>query len=828
MSKTIQIGIDLGTTNSAVAVNHNNKIEIVKNSDQMDYTPSVFGYNKWKNIQIGKKAYEQLFHFADMENIHNYKSEVKRLMGTNDKISFDRMWIELSPEEISSEILKYLKESVLRKYPDINHIAAVITVPAYFDTIQKEATKNAWELAWFKYVILVQEPIAWAVAYWFENKNNENRLVYDLGWWTFDVAVVSSKDNVLTIKWHAWDNFLWWKDFDNIIIEKVIVPYLIKEHGFNKKDIENNSVYNILKYYAESAKKELTDSDSTTIVIDSSLVLDENAEQIYAEVPFSRLSFEELIDSLVGKSIELAKKAIKESWLTEKSIHKIVLVWGPTQIPYIRRKLEADLWISVDVSMDPLTVVAKGAAIFWSSQVIPSEVIEKKNADKIWTVAIDLRYESAVSDTDTMISGKIDWLEEGSDYYVQIQSEDEKYSSSKIKIKNGKFFDTVLVEENKTNIYYIYLTDADGNIIPTDPDHFIITHGLSIAGTPLSHNISVALHTRSLMSDESWEYCEVIFERWSILPLKKTLTYRTTRKLKKWDDVNTLPIKIYEWESKKPDRNKQILEVKLMWLDIPYDLPESTEVNLTVEMDASGTVSLSVYIPSIDIFKKGNSLRTQWEQDEMTSEEIQEELEKEQKRLESIAAHISETQKKEMQDNINEIMSKTNRKDTDTQKKNHSQLRELKHNMDKCELETMSSRLISTFKDILAETEKYITEQNNPLEYKQLESLKADWEKAIGSKDWERLDIVNTSIQALNDSLFFNSPEGLKQAIAFFYQHKHEATDIDKVDQIFVQAAEYIQSNNVDGMKASLKELFIYFPQSSQASLWRNISGITK
>ena len=120
MSKTIKIGIDLWTTNSAVVISNNWKFEVIKNSDQMDYTPSVFWYNKWKNIQVWKKAYEQLFQFSDEENVKNYKAEIKRLMWTNDKTMFDRVKQELLPEEISCEILKYLKESVARKYSDIS------------------------------------------------------------------------------------------------------------------------------------------------------------------------------------------------------------------------------------------------------------------------------------------------------------------------------------------------------------------------------------------------------------------------------------------------------------------------------------------------------------------------------------------------------------------------------------------------------------------------------------------------------------------------------------------------------------------------------------
>jgi molecular chaperone DnaK len=142
--QNIQIGIDLGTTNSAVAVNSKQNIEIVKNVWQDQYTPSVFGFDRSKNKIVGKKAYEKLF--KDGSEDRNYKSEVKRLMGTSEKVIFPNADIELNAEEISAEILKSLREDVQRKYPETNLLAAVITVPAYFSTLQKEATKRAGNL----------------------------------------------------------------------------------------------------------------------------------------------------------------------------------------------------------------------------------------------------------------------------------------------------------------------------------------------------------------------------------------------------------------------------------------------------------------------------------------------------------------------------------------------------------------------------------------------------------------------------------------------------------------------------------------------------------
>src|ERR1700743_774502 len=159
-NENIQIGIDLGTTNSEIAINKNGKPEIVKNVFGDEYMPSVFGIDKSKNKVVGKRAYERLYKDGSKEEFNNNKAEIKRLMGTSEAVSFQRMDAKMSPEEISAEILKSLKEDVVRKYPDFNTTAAVITVPASFSVLQSEATKRAGNLAGFKYVVLLQEPIA--------------------------------------------------------------------------------------------------------------------------------------------------------------------------------------------------------------------------------------------------------------------------------------------------------------------------------------------------------------------------------------------------------------------------------------------------------------------------------------------------------------------------------------------------------------------------------------------------------------------------------------------------------------------------------------------
>ena len=259
-NQTISIGIDLGTTNSSVAVNHNGAIEIVKKLGGVEYTPSVFGFDKAKNKVVGQRAYDTLYSDTTDAGFKNFKPEIKRIIGTPEKIYFERAGIEMSAEEISAKILKSLTQDILRKYPKFDTSAAVITIPAAFSVLQCEATKRAGNLAGFKHVVLLQEPIAAAVSYGFASTTNENWLVYDLGGGTFDVALISSKDGVLSVLGHNGDNFLGGKNLDWEIVDKILTPKIIESYrieGFRCDNKARQSKFAHLKFLAERAKMEL-------------------------------------------------------------------------------------------------------------------------------------------------------------------------------------------------------------------------------------------------------------------------------------------------------------------------------------------------------------------------------------------------------------------------------------------------------------------------------------------------------------------------------------------------------------------------------------------
>ena len=322
--------------------------------------------------------------------------------------AFPRAKVKMTPEEWSAEILKSLKEELLRKYPDFDTTSVVITVPAAFSVLHSEATKRAGNLAGFRYVVLLQEPIAAAISYGFMNAKNENWLIYDFGGGTFDLALVSCKDGILSVLGHGGKPMLGGKDIDAEIVKKVIVPKLLEKYAFKdfkKGNQRYDDILPKLKYAAETAKIDLSQYNKTTIEVENA-GNDDSGKEIYLSISFSKDEFNKLIEPIVDQTVELTRDTIKDAGLKESSVKKIVLVGGTSLIPYIKEKLKKAFDIAVDSSMDPITAIANGACIFAMGQKVPEELLQldtkkiKQGAHKI-----SLNYASLTSDTEESVTG---------------------------------------------------------------------------------------------------------------------------------------------------------------------------------------------------------------------------------------------------------------------------------------------------------------------------------------------------------------------------------------------------------------------------------------
>lgn len=835
-SQNIQIGIDLGTTNSSIAISSNGNIEIVKKPGGVEYTPSVFGFDKVKNKVVGQKAYEALYRDASDDEVKNYRPEVKRVMGTPEKFYFERADTEMSAEEISAEILKNLKEDILRKYPDFNTSAAVITIPAAFSVLQSEATKRAGNLAGFKHVVLLQEPIAAAISYGFSNTKNENWLIYDFGGGTFDVALISSKEGILSVLGHNGDNFLGGKNFDWEIVDQVIIPRILKEFSladFNRENKKYRGVFSRLKYIAEKAKIELSQYEKTPVELDS-LGKDDEGKDIYLSFQFTRKEFEKIIEPMVDRTIELSMDTLKEAGIKNSSVSKIILVGGPTQIPYIKQRLAEELKIEVDATVDPLTVVARGASIYALGQKIPKEIMDEDAKPlKKGTQVLTLNYDSLTSETEETITGIIDELKDvEEEYYVQIQSDSGSYNGSKIKLKAGKFLDTVALEANKSNLFWVYLFDKQGNTVPVDPDSFTITHGLSVSGAPIPHSIGVAVSRKDIKSGfTATEVFEKLIEKGAVLPVKKTENFKTARRLKKDEDSNPLWIRVGEGESEIPDRNAFVCELGIKGSALPYDLPEGTDLQLTVEVNESRELFVTAYIPLIDLTLNARSTFM----DELVDvSDVTAELDVQTERAQSVSENCSTEEKGKIDNTIRNVSTslKNAHLDEDEKSKANKQLRDLKSMLDRLEKEKEMPQMVKEFKENIESTEKIINELGDDKDKvkheEQVAKMKTEGEKAIAENDKTLLIMINQQIKELGAKALFSNPA------TWVYQFR-QLTSSGKKWINEKEAGYYtekgrraIELGDVDELKRCVHQLLLLLPSDEQESIKNNLSGITR
>lgn len=831
-SKNIKIGIDLGTTNSEVAINNKGSIEILKNIRGDQYTPSVFGVDKSGNYIVGMRAYDKLFKDSSSEDVLNYKAEVKRLMGTSETVNFPRIGKDLNAEEVSSEILKDLKANITRKYSDFDTVAAVITIPAYFSTLQSEATKRAGLLAGFEHVVLLQEPIAAAIAYGFMKSEDQNWLVYDLGGGTFDVALMSSKSGNLSILSHGGDNFLGGKDFDWALVEKVLIPKILEKYEFSnlsKTNEKYNSIFPKLKYIAESAKIYLTQSEVINIEIDN-IGTDEEGKEVYLSFEFTREDFEALISPYVDKTIQIAQTTIDESGVGASAIDKIILVGGPTQIPYVRRRLEQSLGIRVDTTVDPLTAVCKGACIFATSQKIPESLsITQQSDDKSGAITLKLNFHSLTSDTEEVLTGMIQGIDSSpylnKDLFIQIQSDDGVYNSSKLKLKNGKFFLTLPVQEHKENLFWIYLIDDQGNSVDVQPDSFSITHGLNISGAPIPHSIGLSVAKRDAANNfKLKDVFESVFKKGAILPLKsQPKTYRTVKELKKGQS-NSLDIKVYEGESSVPDRNTFICEISFDGSGLPYDLPQGTEVEIKLAVNESREVTVEALIPSLDLFLEARGSRYA---ENLNVEDLEKDFESEKSRYTEM---VHDTDDDEINNLISSISTSLQgaTKDEDDKRKADKEMKELKAKLDSFENSTKFSRLIAEYNETKSAIEQSFKDEGVMDQYiKEIfPKLTIEGEKAIQEQNEQSLEKIVEQLAAVRAKILADNP-------AFWLYVYRQMLEENQTELSTPQAQYHISKANIalenqdmESFKEHVRELHKFLPLEEQETM-RATSGIT-
>ena len=396
------LGIDLGTSNSAIVGIADGALRLFKTSDGRDVLPSVIYVDKRGAKFVGPRAYEQLQSAPE-----NVAQGFKRLMGTNSRLELKLAGISISSEEASADVLRTLISQCRSAVGDALIEGAVVTIPAAFNQMQSEATIRAAHAAGLDRVGLIQEPVAAAMSALEGATRRDGRfLVYDLGGGTFDVALVESLGGTVTVLAHDGVNMMGGRDHDRVILDSIVRPWLTQHYKLpdNPHAVPKyKRLFDIARAEAEVVKIELSERKDATIYVSEEVlrVEDEDGTPIYLEVPVQRAQLEALIADRVDESIAICRNLLSKNGLTHEDIDRIVFIGGPSKMPCIRERVPTALGIPADLSADPMTAVARGAAIFAESRDWSGVATSRKPARASIQTAgpLDIRFDFTVRAT---------------------------------------------------------------------------------------------------------------------------------------------------------------------------------------------------------------------------------------------------------------------------------------------------------------------------------------------------------------------------------------------------------------------------------------------
>jgi len=608
MRQKVDFGIDLGTTNSAIAVMQDGDSVIIKSDDdQGDTTPSCVSFNKKQIMRVGEKAKNSIEQEA-IQNLVKHKAgnpngyqEFKRNMGTNYLYESTFMNRSYTAEELSAEVLKKLKGYVR----DESVTSAVITVPAMFEQSQLDATQRAAQLAGFSYCELLQEPIAASIAYGVKaNSQSGYWLVFDFGGGTFDAALMHTEDGIMKVVDSAGDNHLGGKDLDTAIVDHLFIPEIQQQCEI--EDTISSSATKVilqeaLKRYAAEAKIKLSSSGQWNEFIDD-LGEDDNGEDIEFDITITLDQYEKVVTPIFQQAIDITQDLIKRNNLEPNDLSSLILVGGPTFQQTLRRMLAEQITDKIDTSIDPMTAVARGATLFASTKDIPRE-LQKRDTTKAQLI---LKYPETTVETAEHLGIKIDRASSDSllpeTFNLEVLRTDGAWSSGSLAIDNDVEIIELHLNTGKTNHFELKLSSSDGTIIPCQPSTITIIQGLKIANATLPYNIGIEVYDTLVAKQGVWPLAGL--EKNKTLPAKGKGTYKTMQDVRPGVEEDIITIPIYEInfdkEGSKAVFNKRFGEIIVSGKDLPGFLPSGSDVEVTLSIDSSRIARFELYFPSLD------------------------------------------------------------------------------------------------------------------------------------------------------------------------------------------------------------------------------------
>lgn len=610
MARPWTLGIDLGTTNSTAAVYDGETLEAVRTSAGSALLPSVVRITKQGTVVVGEKARRFLDKDPD-----NTRGGFKRLLGTQTVVTFPASGEKRTPVDLSAEVLKALLADVVasgREAPT----RAVVTVPALFELPQTEDTARAARQAGLSDVEMLQEPVASALAGGFRTDGNGCWLVYDLGGGTFDASLVVGEDGLLSVVGHDGDNYLGGRDFD-ALMASLIAEQIERKTGtrIDARNPAHQLAWRALLALAEEGKIELSRSTRVAVATDEPLELD--GEEIEVDVAVERADFEERASALIERSLDVCRRLLDSHG--RDRLDRVVLVGGPTAMPLIRARVAEALGPIAAEALDPMTLVAQGAALFgaqrglWcggkTASTAPASAVMSASSSgpsssttsgamerpralqlKVPPVSTDLLPYVVGSVIDPSASPRIASIRLVREPGKAVPPGPEWASSWEDVDENGAFAVGAELVPRRGNSFVVEARSASGAAVSVEPSTISILQGVTIGDPPVSRSVGVAMANGDV---------HVYLEKGLPLPARRTFVHHTVDTVVPGRGDAALRIPLVQGEYAEARFCRLIGTLEIGGAEIKRPLPAGSTVEVTIELDRGGRMVARAVVPTL-------------------------------------------------------------------------------------------------------------------------------------------------------------------------------------------------------------------------------------
>ena len=825
------IGIDLGTTNSAITSFDGKEVRVWKDPQQQtDVTPSAIYINKHGDKYYGWKAYNN-----EPRAPENTAKLFKRLMGSNTKIRFESSGIEMTPEECSAEILHelfgYLPEEV--RYD--KNTGTVITVPAAFNQMQKDATKQAAFQAGINKVALIQEPVAAIMSVARHQNINGLFVVYDFGGGTFDISIAERTGSKINLLTNDGISFCGGRDFDKLLFDNIVVPWLYENFSL-PEDFRSNKKYSSLLRMAlwatEKAKIELSAKEFATLSLDESEIhcSDENGKEIGIRVLLDREQYNKLILPKIDETIEKTRAVINNAGLKPEDINHVVFVGGPTQYKPLRDYVSQQLGIAPSIDLNPMTAVSEGAANYAESVHFETAKGGQKSVKGILkssNYGLEFRYNARTSSDKAKIA-VVFQNAESLDFIFN--SVDTGWVSGKLRLTSGSFVSVDLPNMGE-NRFRVRCFGESGTEVKLEYSEIVIVKTLiNIGRIPCAHSVGVEIED-PISKKPILDY---LIRKDDLLPKSGVVKYKTTKRISA-GSPESISFKLWEGEIAEPiEYNRFIGDIKIDGnsFDSGFGIiPVGSTIECEYNFSDSGNVDVKVTVPSVGItlsdenFYNRLSGQIDYAND---SEEIIDDAQKVLKKIEDMQENLYDDKLEESADKLRKLLEESDNMNAEdaqalfecTQTSKGvvaSFMRDNQTAIFEKELEEAEERL-ETFKD-----------SGTPAQIKQANQLLESARKAINANSPLAEKYLN-ELNATIAQIMFNNDEVY---IALFYamaENPQDFTNPELYRRLIAQGNMCVQNNDLNGLKntiARLAQIRIVHKGSDIEDMLKR-SGITK